>query len=101
MGVAALWMLNTQEGTPRLELLQTSYNPKEHSFDITFTQHTLPTPDQPFKLPQVIPIKLGLIGKTSKQDLLPPFVVGSRQTSTLLPPSASALSRVTVECPES
>ncbi|CDJ28008.1 uncharacterized protein EMH_0036870 [Eimeria mitis] len=60
----------SQAGTPRLEVLRSAYNEGSNLFEISFRQHTPPTPGQDTKLPQLIPIKIGLIGKDSHQDLL-------------------------------
>lgn len=65
----------SQAGTPRLEVLRTVYDKQQQSFEISFRQYTPPTPGQPTKQPQVIPIRLGLIGKTSKKDLIQPDMV--------------------------
>ena len=62
-------------GTQRLEVLRSEYKEDAHTFEISFRQHTPPTPGQETKLPQVIPIKIGLIGKDSHRDLLQPSMV--------------------------
>ncbi|CDJ48903.1 hypothetical protein EBH_0022760 [Eimeria brunetti] len=64
-----------QAGTPRLEVLRYTYKEDTKVFEISFRQHTPPTPGQETKEPQVTPIKIGLIGKESHQDLLQPSVV--------------------------
>ncbi|KAL8271420.1 hypothetical protein Esti_004621 [Eimeria stiedai] len=66
----ALWY--TQAGTPCVRVEKTSYNPERRVFSITLSQHTPSTPGQQDKQPQVIPMKIGLIGKNSKTDLLNP-----------------------------
>ncbi|KAL8446563.1 hypothetical protein Emed_005017 [Eimeria media] len=66
----ALWY--TQAGTPHVRVEKTSYDPQRRIFSIELSQHTPPTPGQPDKQPQVIPMKIGLIGKKSKTDLLTP-----------------------------
>ncbi|XP_026192253.1 uncharacterized protein LOC34619169 [Cyclospora cayetanensis] len=68
-----LWY--SQAGTPHLEVTHARYNAEDQVFEIGFRQHTPPTPGQETKRPQVIPIKLGLIGKESKRDLLQPTMV--------------------------
>lgn len=65
----------SQAGTPRLEVLNTTYNAEDQSFEISFMQSTPPTPGQETKLPLVIPIRLGLIGKVSKQELVFPALI--------------------------
>lgn len=64
-----------QAGTPRLEVLQSQYKEDAQIFEIRFRQHTPPSPGQETKEPQVIPVKIGLIGKDSHKDLLHPSVV--------------------------
>ncbi|CDJ37163.1 aminopeptidase N, putative [Eimeria tenella] len=65
----------TQAGTPRLEVLKAALNKETKVFEIRFKQYTPATPGQNKKLPQVIPIKMGLIGKTSRRELVQPAVV--------------------------
>ncbi|NMG15243.1 aminopeptidase N [Aromatoleum bremense] len=50
-----------QAGTPRVTA-QGRYDAESRSYTLTLTQHTPPTPDQPDKLPLVIPVAVGLIG---------------------------------------
>ncbi|KAL8454321.1 hypothetical protein Emag_001480 [Eimeria magna] len=59
-------------GTPHVRVDKTSYDPERRVFSIELSQHTPATPGQPDKQPQVIPMKIGLIGKNSKRDLLNP-----------------------------
>ncbi|KAL8437405.1 hypothetical protein ACSSS7_001000 [Eimeria intestinalis] len=66
----ALWY--TQAGTPHVRVEKPIYDPERRVFSITLSQHTPGTPGQPAKQPQVIPMKVGLIGKDSKADLLNP-----------------------------
>ncbi|PJE29745.1 aminopeptidase N [Pseudooceanicola antarcticus] len=49
----------SQAGTPRLRV---SESWDDGTFTLTFRQETPPTPGQPTKLPQVLPIAVGLIG---------------------------------------
>ncbi|CAN1510238.1 PepN Aminopeptidase N [Rhabdaerophilaceae bacterium] len=49
-----------QAGTPMLTI-RDSFDPKTGRYTLTFSQETKPTPGQPDKLPQVIPVKLGLL----------------------------------------
>ena len=51
-----LWY--TQSGTPRLAVSESFENGR---YTLTFTQRTPPTPGQPQKKPQVIPIAVGLL----------------------------------------
>ncbi|KAL8437621.1 hypothetical protein ACSSS7_000827 [Eimeria intestinalis] len=70
----SLWY--SQAGTPRLEVVHTKFHRQAQLFEISLTQHTPPTPGQPDKRAVVIPIKIGLLGKTNKADLLnPPTMV--------------------------
>ncbi|WP_084863124.1 aminopeptidase N [Salibaculum halophilum] len=48
----------TQAGTPRLSVTE---DWRDGVFHLNFTQHTPPTPGQPDKAPQVIPIAVGLL----------------------------------------
>ncbi|WP_425098652.1 aminopeptidase N [Tropicibacter sp. S64] len=48
----------SQSGTPRLSV---SEDWKDGTFTLTFEQHTPPTPGQDEKLPQVLPIAVGLL----------------------------------------
>lgn len=48
------------------------YEKETETFSLKLRQKTPPTPGQPTKLPVVIPVKIGLLGKESKKDLLDP-----------------------------
>jgi aminopeptidase N len=48
-----------QAGTPRLKV-EEAY--ADGTYTLTFSQHTKPTPGQPDKAPQVLPIAVGLLG---------------------------------------
>ncbi|MEL6957659.1 MAG: aminopeptidase N [Pseudomonadota bacterium] len=56
----------SQAGTPRVAVAE-SY--KDGTYTLTFTQHTRPTPGQNDKLPQVIPMALGLLGQDGAEVL--------------------------------
>ena len=62
-----------QAGTPVVTIEQ-EYNATNGTFRLTARQETAPTPGQPDKGPQVIPIRLGLIGQDGtelvKDDLI-------------------------------
>ncbi|KAL8446564.1 hypothetical protein Emed_005018 [Eimeria media] len=80
----ALWY--SQAGTPHVRVENASYDPALKKFSLTLSQHTPPTPGQPEKLPQVIPMKIGLVGKKSKTDLLTPptkVVLLKKETETV------------------
>ncbi|CDR95725.1 aminopeptidase, putative [Babesia bigemina] len=66
-----------QAGTPQVEVLEAVREGDE--FRLRLKQHTAPTPRQEMKLPFHIPIKLGLVGKTSKKDLKGTVVVELRE----------------------
>jgi len=61
----------SQAGTPRLSFADDF---KDGAFTITFKQETPPTPGQPDKAPQVIPIAMGLIGPNG-DEVLPTTVL--------------------------
>ncbi|KAK1442009.1 puromycin-sensitive aminopeptidase [Babesia gibsoni] len=60
------WYL--QAGTPEVEVVEAER--RGDVFHLRLRQRTAPTPKQDVKLPFHIPIKLGLIGKNSKKDLI-------------------------------
>ncbi|KAL8437427.1 hypothetical protein ACSSS7_001022 [Eimeria intestinalis] len=75
----------TEAGTPDITVIEATYKPAMKTFSITFTQVTPPTRTQPTKLPLMVPIQIGLIGKTSKKDVLdPPTVVYPQNTRLVL-----------------
>ncbi|MBD3677361.1 MAG: aminopeptidase N [Rhodobacteraceae bacterium] len=57
-----LWY--TQSGTPRMRFKEFFEN---STYTMTFRQQTRPTPGQPTKKPQVIPIAVGLLDTTGKE----------------------------------
>lgn len=61
-----------QAGTPEVEVIEHSYDASAKVFTLRLRQRTPPTPGQPNKLPVVIPVKIGLLGRESKTDLLNP-----------------------------
>lgn len=81
------WYL--QAGTPVVTVKETQYDAQSKVFKITLGQHTPPTPRQPEKMPLHIPIKMGLLGRISKKDLLEPSttvleLTGEEQTFEIL-----------------
>lgn len=64
------WYL--QAGTPEVTVEEARRCKETNTYVLRLKQRTPPTPGQPEKLPLVIPIKFGLIGKQSKKDLLEP-----------------------------
>jgi aminopeptidase N len=55
-----LWY--TQAGTPEVAVTP-HYDPKAKTYRLDMTQTVPPTPGQPHKLPMVIPLSLGLLGR--------------------------------------
>ncbi len=51
-----------QSGTPRVQA-RGSYDAAAQTFTLTLKQHNPATPGQPAKLPQVIPVTMGLLGR--------------------------------------
>ncbi|EDM69753.1 aminopeptidase N [Roseobacter sp. AzwK-3b] len=56
----------SQAGTPRLKVTEDF---KDGTYTLHFEQHTPPTPGQPHKAPQVIPIAVGLLGPNGDEVL--------------------------------
>ena len=54
----------SQAGTPRVTVSDTY---EDGTYTLNISQHTPPTPDQPDKKPQVIPIALGLLSDTGEE----------------------------------
>ena len=55
----------SQAGTPTV-YAEGKYDGKAKTYTLTLRQETKPTPNQPEKLPFVIPLRIGLIGKDGK-----------------------------------
>jgi aminopeptidase N len=53
-----LWY--SQAGTPIVSV-EDAYDAKHETYTLTLSQHTLPTPGQPDKYPQHLPIRMGLL----------------------------------------
>ncbi|GIX66005.1 aminopeptidase n, putative [Babesia caballi] len=66
-----------QAGTPEVEVVEALRDGT--TFRLRLRQRTPPTPRQDTKLPFHIPIKIGLLGKSSKRDLKGTFVVELRE----------------------
>ncbi|XP_051118998.1 puromycin-sensitive aminopeptidase [Andrographis paniculata] len=58
-----LWY--SQAGTPRLKVV-TSYNDKDKTYSLKFSQEIPPTPGQPVKEPMFIPVAIGLLGSSGR-----------------------------------
>lgn len=63
------WYL--QSGTPVVTLTSAKYDEKTKEFIFTLRQRTPSSPKQPEKLPLHIPVKTGLIGRTSLTEIAP------------------------------
>jgi aminopeptidase N len=59
-----LWY--SQAGTPVLTV-EDDYDAEHETYTLTITQHTSPTPGQAEKLPQHIPIRMGLLDNAGKE----------------------------------
>ena len=64
----------SQAGTP-VVTARGSFDAEEHTYTLTLSQHTPPTPGQKEKLPFVIPVRLGLVGADG--SALPLALAGS------------------------
>ncbi|EDO06954.2 putative aminopeptidase N [Babesia bovis T2Bo] len=67
-----------QAGTPEVEVLEAVRDGT--TFRLRLRQYTPPTPRQETKLPFHIPIKIGLLGKSSKRDLKGSIVLELRES---------------------
>ena len=65
----------SQAGTPHLRVA-THFDAENGAFEVEFVQKTAPTPGQPNKGPQVLPIRLALVGKNG-EDLPLQAAVGN------------------------
>jgi aminopeptidase N len=65
----------TQAGTPRLSVVEDF---RDGRYTLTFTQRTAPTPGQPDKRPQVIPIAVGLLNPNG-DEVVPTTVLEMTQ----------------------
>ncbi len=59
-----------QAGTPEVTV-EGSYDEENRRFDLTLSQATGPSPNQPSKKPFHIPLRLGLIGRDGNDQVLP------------------------------
>lgn len=59
----------TQSGTPTVTVIR-SYDPDTRTLTVTFSQHTPPDRNQSEKLPQHIPVRMGLLDPDGR-DILP------------------------------
>ena len=67
----------SQAGTPRLQVTDTF---EDGTYTLHFTQTTPPTPGQPEKAPQVLPIAVGLLGPNG-DEVLPTTVLEMTEAS--------------------
>jgi len=70
-----------QAGTPILTV-NDSYEAATGRYTLHFSQTTKPTPGQPEKQPQVIPVKLGLIGEAGNELVSDDVVIVDRESVT-------------------
>ncbi|MGL5448728.1 MAG: aminopeptidase N, partial [Rhabdaerophilum sp.] len=70
-----------QAGTPVVTVRE-HYDAEAKRYELRFAQETKPTPGQPEKHPQVIPIKLGLIDEAGAELLADDVVIVDRETVT-------------------
>ena len=68
----------SQAGTPRV-MIETHYDQAAHTFTVSATQTTPPTPGQSVKEPLVIPITIGLLD--SKGEDMPLYMAGDAHES--------------------
>jgi aminopeptidase N len=71
----------TQAGTPTVKVEKTTYDAAGKTLELTLSQKCGPSPGQPSKDPFHIPVRVGLLGKTSGQDLVPERVLELREAS--------------------
>jgi aminopeptidase N len=69
-----LWY--SQAGTPEV-VAKGSYDPRQKTYSLTLSQSCPPTPGQPTKLPQHIPVRFGLVGANG-DDLVFDRATGGR-----------------------
>jgi aminopeptidase N len=84
----------TQAGTPTVKVEKVSYDAAGKKLELTLSQKCGPSPGQPTKEPYHIPVRVGLLGKTSGKDLVPERVLelrGSSQTFTFKDVSEEAV----------
>lgn len=82
----ALWY--EQAGTPKLSVSE-HYDAAAATYRLAFTQTTPPTPGQPVKKPVVIPVLLGLVGRSGDMALKADGVDGQRGLYVLTEPDAA------------
>jgi aminopeptidase N len=71
----------TQAGTPTVKVEKVSYDAAGKKLELTLSQKCGPSPGQPTKEPYHIPVRVGLLGKTSGKDLVPERVLELREAA--------------------
>ena len=71
----------TQAGTPTVKVEKTTYDAAGKTLELTLSQKCGPSAGQPSKDPFHIPVRVGLLGKTSGQDLVPERVLELREAA--------------------
>jgi len=69
----------TQAGTPTVKVEKVSYDAASKKLELTLSQKCGPSPGQETKEPYHIPVKVGLLGKTSGKDLVAESVLEMRK----------------------
>ncbi|WP_237154998.1 aminopeptidase N [Oryzibacter oryziterrae] len=68
-----------QAGTPVVTVAE-RHDEASQTYELVLSQETPPTPGQPSKLPQVIPVRFGLVGSTGN-DLRPSRISGAETSA--------------------
>lgn len=71
----------TQAGTPTVKVEKVAYDAGAKKLDLTLSQKCGPSPGQPTKEPYHIPVRVGLLGKTSGTDLVDERVLEMREAT--------------------
>jgi aminopeptidase N len=69
----------TQAGTPTVTVEKVAYDGAGKTLELTLSQKCGPSPGQPTKEPFHIPVRVGLLGKSSGQDLVKERVLEMRK----------------------
>jgi len=69
----------TQAGTPTVKVEKAAYDAGAKTLELTLSQKCGPSPGQPTKEPYHIPVRVGLLGKTSGKELVGERVLELRE----------------------
>ena len=69
----------TQAGTPTVKVEKAAYDAGSKKLELTLSQKCGPSPGQPTKEPYHIPVRVGLLGKTSGKELVEERVLEMRE----------------------